>query len=194
MQQPEAMMEPSAAVFLPSRAAWSSPDPTAPMDNDSQAGSHHPRPPPLNRYPKRDVGAQRRVVARHSGRRTRTEVQSGTSGEGLLVGPAAGVPLCWERHDSHPSLSSLRGALIPEGATLTRPPEWMVMNQARFPDFTPSGNAAVNPDLYDIENQAIDPDGRLLRAMQELAPWAGKTIVDLGCGTGCRRPGSAPGR
>ena len=53
-----------------------------------------------------------------------------------------------------------------------------------FDDFRPSGNAAADPALYDIENAAIDPGGVLLDAMRELAPWAGRTIVDLGCGTG----------
>ncbi len=58
------------------------------------------------------------------------------------------------------------------------------MNQPQIADFQPSGNAAVDPELYDLENRAIDPDGLLLQAMRELAPWAGRTIVDLGCGTG----------
>jgi len=97
---------------------------------------------------------------------------------------AAGEARCGETPWWRLGLSSCGCGPLPEGATLTRPPEWAVMDEARFPDFTPSANAAVNPDLYDVENQAIDPDGLLLRAMQELAPWAGKTIVDLGCGTG----------
>lgn len=60
----------------------------------------------------------------------------------------------------------------------------MFVNGAAFPDFRPSGNAAVNPDLYDLENQAVDPDGSLLDAMRDIAPWAGRSILDLGCGTG----------
>jgi len=60
----------------------------------------------------------------------------------------------------------------------------MFVNGAAFPDFRPSGNAAVNPDLYDLENQAVDPDGILLDAMRDIAPWAGRSILDLGCGTG----------
>jgi len=58
------------------------------------------------------------------------------------------------------------------------------MNQPKFSDFRPSGNAAVNPDLYDLENQAIDPDGTLLDAMRDIASWAGRSMLDLGCGTG----------
>ena len=53
-----------------------------------------------------------------------------------------------------------------------------------FPDFRPSGNAAVDPELYDVENRAIDPDGVVLDAMRNLAPWDGRVLVDLGCGTG----------
>jgi ubiquinone/menaquinone biosynthesis C-methylase UbiE len=45
--------------------------------------------------------------------------------------------------------------------------------------------------LYEIENRAIDPDGLVLDAMRRLAPWAGKTLVDLGCGSGFWLPGYA---
>lgn len=58
------------------------------------------------------------------------------------------------------------------------------VDDPQFPDFLPSGNAAVDPGLYDIENRAIDPEGLVTQAMRELAPWAHATIVDLGCGTG----------
>lgn len=57
-------------------------------------------------------------------------------------------------------------------------------DQSPFPDFAPSGNAAVDPELYDIENRAMDPGGLVLQAMRELAPWAGTSLLDLGCGTG----------
>lgn len=52
------------------------------------------------------------------------------------------------------------------------------------PDLVPSGNAAVDPALYDVENAAADPDGLVLGTMRAIAPWTGATIVDLGCGTG----------
>jgi ubiquinone/menaquinone biosynthesis C-methylase UbiE len=45
--------------------------------------------------------------------------------------------------------------------------------------------------LYEIENRAIDPGGLVLDAMRRLAPWAGKTLVDLGCGSGFWLPGYA---
>jgi SAM-dependent methyltransferase len=53
-----------------------------------------------------------------------------------------------------------------------------------FPDFRPAPNQGGRPDLYEIENQAMDPDGFVLDAMRSLAPWAGRTLVDLGCGSG----------
>lgn len=53
-----------------------------------------------------------------------------------------------------------------------------------FPDWRFAPNIGKYPDVYEIENQALDRAGHVLDALRELAPWAGKTIVDLGCGTG----------
>jgi SAM-dependent methyltransferase len=53
-----------------------------------------------------------------------------------------------------------------------------------FPDFRFAPNIGGHPDIYEIENRALDQAGHVLEAMRALAPWAGKTIVDLGCGTG----------
>jgi SAM-dependent methyltransferase len=53
-----------------------------------------------------------------------------------------------------------------------------------FPDWRFAPNIGKYPDVYEIENQAVDRAGHVLDALSELAPWAGKTIVDLGCGTG----------
>jgi hypothetical protein len=55
-------------------------------------------------------------------------------------------------------------------------------SEAAFADFSPAPNQGGRPDLYELENRAIDPDGVLLEAMRALAPWAGRTLVDLGCG------------
>jgi SAM-dependent methyltransferase len=60
-----------------------------------------------------------------------------------------------------------------------------------FPDFQPAPNQGARPDLYELENQALDPDGAVLAAMRTLAPWAGRTLVDLGCGSGYWLPGYA---
>ncbi len=59
-----------------------------------------------------------------------------------------------------------------------------VRPSAEFPDFHPAPNQGARPDLYELENQAIDPDGLVLDAMRSLAPWRGRTLVDLGCGSG----------
>jgi SAM-dependent methyltransferase len=56
--------------------------------------------------------------------------------------------------------------------------------RAEFPDFRFAPNIGGHPDVYEIENQALDRAGHLLAAMRALAPWDGRTIVDLGCGTG----------
>lgn len=53
-----------------------------------------------------------------------------------------------------------------------------------LPDFTPSPNQAGDPDLYDVENAAIDHEGTLWRALRDQADWRGKTLLDLGCGSG----------
>lgn len=51
-------------------------------------------------------------------------------------------------------------------------------------DFSPAPNQGGDPALYEIENRALDPDGLVLDAMRRSAPWAGRTLVDLGCGSG----------
>jgi SAM-dependent methyltransferase len=53
-----------------------------------------------------------------------------------------------------------------------------------FPDWRFAPNIGGHPDVYEIENRALDPDGHVLAAMRNLAPWDGRTLVDLGCGTG----------
>ncbi len=49
-------------------------------------------------------------------------------------------------------------------------------------------NIQVAPDVYEIENQAVDPDQLIEREMWRIAPWQGKIVVDLGAGTGFHMP------
>jgi SAM-dependent methyltransferase len=62
---------------------------------------------------------------------------------------------------------------------------------AQFADFQYAPNQGERPDLYELENQAVDPDGLVLDAMRALAPWRGRTLVDLGSGSGYWLPGYA---
>jgi hypothetical protein len=43
-----------------------------------------------------------------------------------------------------------------------------------FSDFRPAPNQGGRPDLYELENRAMDPDGLVLEEMRQLAPWAGR--------------------
>lgn len=53
-----------------------------------------------------------------------------------------------------------------------------------LPDFRPAPNQGGNIALYEAENRALDPGGHVLAAMRARAPWAGRTLLDLGCGSG----------
>jgi SAM-dependent methyltransferase len=55
---------------------------------------------------------------------------------------------------------------------------------AEFPDWRFAPNIGGHPDRYELENKALEQAGHVLAAMHAIAPWAGRTIVDLGCGTG----------
>jgi SAM-dependent methyltransferase len=55
---------------------------------------------------------------------------------------------------------------------------------APFPDWRFAPNIGKHPAIYQHENEALDRAGHVLTAMRTIAPWAGRTIVDLGCGTG----------
>jgi len=52
----------------------------------------------------------------------------------------------------------------------------------------PSPNIWHHTATYELENRAADPDGRLWSAMVAVAPWAGRDVLDLGCGTGYHLP------
>ena len=51
-------------------------------------------------------------------------------------------------------------------------------------DFVPAPNQGGDPELYELENLAIDREGTLSAALWEVAPWDGRRLLDLGCGSG----------
>ena len=55
----------------------------------------------------------------------------------------------------------------------------------------PSPNIWHHTATYEVENRAVDPDGRLEAAMTSVlgqSGWAGRSVLDLGCGTGFHLP------
>lgn len=47
-----------------------------------------------------------------------------------------------------------------------------------------SPNIQDAPSIYEIENRAVDPEGKIEETMKALAPWEGKIVLDLGAGDG----------
>jgi SAM-dependent methyltransferase len=47
------------------------------------------------------------------------------------------------------------------------------------------------PGVYETENRAVDPAGRLDAALREIRGWAGADVLDVGCGTGFHLPSFA---
>lgn len=52
----------------------------------------------------------------------------------------------------------------------------------------PSPNIWHTPEIYELENRAADPLGRIPAAMQGIGDWTGRTLLDVGCGTGFHLP------
>lgn len=52
----------------------------------------------------------------------------------------------------------------------------------------PSPNIWANPDVYEIENRGVDPDGLIETAMARVHDWAGQRVLDVGCGSGFHLP------
>ena len=56
------------------------------------------------------------------------------------------------------------------------------------PEIIPSPNIWLAPDVYEIENRAVDPDGAIEAAMRSVRDWAGVDVLDVGCGAGFHLP------
>lgn len=52
----------------------------------------------------------------------------------------------------------------------------------------PSPNIWNDPDVYEIENRGVDPDGLIEAAMTGIHDWAEKRVLDVGCGSGFHLP------
>ena len=52
----------------------------------------------------------------------------------------------------------------------------------------PSPNIWRWPEVYEQENAAQDVEGAIWAALRELAPWAGRDVLDVGCGDGYHLP------
>lgn len=57
-----------------------------------------------------------------------------------------------------------------------------------YPGAVPSPNIWNSPQVYEVENRAVDPDGVLVAAMHKIRPWEGAAVLDVGCGTGFHLP------
>ncbi|WP_432541692.1 class I SAM-dependent methyltransferase [Kineococcus sp. SYSU DK002] len=52
----------------------------------------------------------------------------------------------------------------------------------------PSPNVWGSPDVYEVENLAVDRGGLIEAAMARVHDWAGLDVLDVGCGTGFHLP------
>ena len=52
----------------------------------------------------------------------------------------------------------------------------------------PSPNIWRHPEVYELENRAVDPDGAIEAAMRAVRDWRGGTVLDIGCGSGFHLP------
>jgi len=60
-----------------------------------------------------------------------------------------------------------------------------------LPGTVRSPNIWDHPATYELENLAVDRAGELEATMRSIADWAGRDVLDLGCGTGFHLPGFA---
>jgi SAM-dependent methyltransferase len=52
----------------------------------------------------------------------------------------------------------------------------------------PSPNIWRYPQVYEIENRSVDPDGVIEAAMRSIRPWDDGCVLDIGCGSGFHLP------
>jgi SAM-dependent methyltransferase len=59
---------------------------------------------------------------------------------------------------------------------------------SRRAEVLPSPNIWYYQQAYELENQAQDADGELWRVLREECDWAGRDVLDIGCGDGFHLP------
>jgi ubiquinone/menaquinone biosynthesis C-methylase UbiE len=52
----------------------------------------------------------------------------------------------------------------------------------------PSPNIWYHPETYELENRGVDREGAIEAAMREVHDWAGRDVLDVGCGSGFHLP------
>jgi ubiquinone/menaquinone biosynthesis C-methylase UbiE len=57
-----------------------------------------------------------------------------------------------------------------------------------LPGAVPSPNIWHHPEVYELENRGVDPDGVIEAAMRDRHDWAGQVVLDVGCGAGFHLP------
>lgn len=67
----------------------------------------------------------------------------------------------------------------------------MVSPERALDGARPSPNIWHHPTAYETENRAFDRTGVLLARMRDIADWAGRDVLDIGCGTGFHLPSFA---
>jgi len=61
-------------------------------------------------------------------------------------------------------------------------------DNSSLPGVHPSPNIQESPGVYEIENEAADPEQLIEAAMRSLRDWDDAIVVDLGCGAGFHLP------
>ena len=61
-------------------------------------------------------------------------------------------------------------------------------NKTWLPGVHAAPNIQNAPDVYEIENEATDPDGAIEKTMKSIASWRDRIVLDLGAGTGFHIP------
>jgi ubiquinone/menaquinone biosynthesis C-methylase UbiE len=55
-------------------------------------------------------------------------------------------------------------------------------------EIIPSPNIWQDPEIYELENRGVDPDGLIEAAIRRIRAWTHAHVLDLGCGTGFHLP------